>query len=481
MRELHLFAGAGGGILGGMLLGHTPVGAVEIDPFARAVLHARQADGSLPDFPIYDDVRTFDGTQWRDRVDIIAGGFPCQDLSVAGKGAGIDGARSGLWWEMLRVIREARPRYVFLENVPAITGRGLDRVLGSLADLGLDAEWLVLSAADAGAPHLRKRWWCLARDTARNDADALAGISQRQDPEPAGNGGILADSQSARCATGGHRSRSAADGSILDLQPQYEGPAMADSASRKDGKRGRGGMDGSESSGEGLDASAGVGCANAADTDGERCEKRHAEERRVSEFDANRDAMADAAERSGPADAAATTDANGERQTMRGDGQTGTPSLAFWSGQLRGGERDSGKGCPRSTGETSSGPAHTDTDGRRCEEQRQPQQPDMQCEPRDEPDGLRSRGQWQGAPGCAEGLAETEPRMGRAADGLAAWLDAGRRLQASAWKEGWEDDCPRVVFGKPANRTNRLKALGNGQVPQTAAAAFRILWERLHR
>ena len=417
MRELHLFAGAGGGILGGMLLGHTPVGAVEIDPFARAVLHARQADGSLPDFPIYDDVRTFDGTQWRDRVDIIAGGFPCQDLSVAGKGAGIDGARSGLWWEMLRVIREARPRYVFLENVPAITGRGLDRVLGSLADLGLDAEWLVLSAADAGAPHLRKRWWCLARDTARNDADALAGISQRQDPEPAGNGGILADSQSARCATGGHRSRSAADGSILDLQPQYEGPAMADSASLQNRGRGRGGMDGSESSGEGLDAMPSACRSNVADAD------------------------------------------------LAGREQ----------------QRSSVAAAMARTAAQCSGPAHTDTDGRRCEEQRQPEQPDFQCDPRPKPDGLRSRGQWHGPPECAEGLAETEPRMGRAADGLAAWLDAGRRLHGTAWQAGWENDCPRVVFGKPANRTNRLKALGNGQVPQTAAAAFRILWERLHR
>lgn len=182
MRELHLFAGAGGGILGGMLLGHTPVGAVEIDPFARAVLQARQADGSLPDFPIYEDVRTFDGTAWRDRVDIIAGGFPCQDLSCAGKGAGIDGARSGLWWEMLRVIREARPRYVFLENVPAITGRALDRVLGSLADLGLDAEWFVLSAADVGAPHLRKRWWCLARDTVSDHEISECCVSKGRTP-----------------------------------------------------------------------------------------------------------------------------------------------------------------------------------------------------------------------------------------------------------------------------------------------------------
>lgn len=433
MRELHLFAGAGGGILGGMLLGHTPVGAVEIDPFARAVLHARQADGSLPDFPIYEDVRTFDGTAWRDRVDIIAGGFPCQDLSCAGKGAGIDGARSGLWWEMLRVIRQARPRYVFLENVPAITGRGLDRVLGSLADLGFDAEWCVLSAADVGAPHLRKRWWCLARDTSRNDADALAGISQRQDPEPAGNGGILADSQSARCATGGHRSRSAADGSILDLQPEYEGPAMADSCQ-------------------------------------ERARLEESARRRQSGASASASEPAFLRREDGPMRA--------ERAGANSPAISDSESLQNW-GRGRGsmdGAESSGKGLDASAVTGCADVADADDAGR--EQQRQP---DMQCAPGHDPDGLRPRGRWDGAPGCAAGSAETQPRVGRAADGLASWLDAGRRLHGTAWQEGWEDDCPRVVTGKPANRTNRLKALGNGQVPQTAAAAFRILWERLHR
>lgn len=434
MRELHLFAGAGGGILGGMLLGHTPVGAVEIDPFARAVLHARKADGSLPDFPIYEDVRDFDGTAWRDRVDIIAGGFPCQDLSCAGKGAGIDGARSGLWWEMLRVIREARPRYVFLENVPAITGRGLDRVLGSLADLGFDAEWCVLSAADVGAPHLRKRWWCLARDTSCNDADALAGISQRQDPEPAGNGATVADSSS---------------------EQNYG--------------RGRGSMDSAESSGKGLDASAVTGCADVADANGRRCEQRDADERSVSESEPDRAAVADS-----------HAEWSGRRQQL----QKMCQRARLLADADDAGREQQRRTVAASTGHDPaecSGPAHPDTDGRRCEEQRLTQQPDMQCAPGHEPDGLRPRGRWHGAPGCAAGSAETQPRVGRAADGLAAWLDAGRRLHASAWQEGWEDDCPRVVTGKPANRTNRLKALGNGQVPQTAAAAFRILWERLHR
>lgn len=165
MRELHLFAGVGGGILGGMLLGHRPVCAVEIDPFCRDVLHARQEDGSLPLFPIHDDIKTFDARAWQSKVDIVAGGFPCQDLSLANyKAEGISGARSSLWFEMLRVVNECRPRYVFIENSSAIRTRGLATVLEGLAGSGFDAAWGVLSAQAVGAPHIRKRMWILAED-----------------------------------------------------------------------------------------------------------------------------------------------------------------------------------------------------------------------------------------------------------------------------------------------------------------------------
>ena len=163
MNELALFAGAGGGILGGKLLGWSTVCAVEIDPYARRVLLARQADGCLEPFPIWDDVTTFDGSRWRGSVDVVSGGFPCQDLSVAKQGAeGIDGARSGLWKQMARIVCEVRPRYVFVENSPALTFRGLGRVLGDLAEMGFDACWGVFSAADVGAPHIRERIWILA-------------------------------------------------------------------------------------------------------------------------------------------------------------------------------------------------------------------------------------------------------------------------------------------------------------------------------
>src|SRR5690606_19439133 len=127
LRELALFAGVGGGILGGHLLGWRTVCAVEYNAYARSVLLARQNDGTLAPFPIWDDVRTFDGNPWRGIVDVVSGGFPCQDISAAGKGAGIDGERSGLWGEMARIIREVQPRFVFVENSPMLTSRGLGR------------------------------------------------------------------------------------------------------------------------------------------------------------------------------------------------------------------------------------------------------------------------------------------------------------------------------------------------------------------
>ena len=162
LRTIHLFSGAGGGILADILLGHATVCAVEIEPYCWEVLHARQQDGCIPWFPIFKDVKTFDGKQWRGLVDIVAGGFPCQDISVAGNGSGIKGERSGLWKEMLRVVSEVRPRYVFVENSPAILVRGFGIVLGDLAALGYDAKWGVFSAADIGARHERARLWCVA-------------------------------------------------------------------------------------------------------------------------------------------------------------------------------------------------------------------------------------------------------------------------------------------------------------------------------
>jgi DNA (cytosine-5)-methyltransferase 1 len=163
MNELALFAGSGGGILGGKLLGWSTVCAVEYAPEARANLLSRQRDGSLGTFPIWDDVRTFDGKPWRGSVDVVSGGFPCTDISTANASKkGLEGEASGLWREMARIIREVESEWVFVENVPAITVRGLDRVLWDLAAMGYDAAWGVLGSEDVGIPMRRDRMWIVA-------------------------------------------------------------------------------------------------------------------------------------------------------------------------------------------------------------------------------------------------------------------------------------------------------------------------------
>lgn len=156
MTHGSLFAGIGGFDLGFERAGIETVWQVEIDSYCRRVLERR-----FPAALRYDDIRTC-GKHNLAPVDIISGGFPCQDISNAGKRAGIDGERSGLWSEYARIIRELRPRYVVVENVAALLGRGMERVLGDLAACGYDAEWDCLSARDFGAPHLRERMWIVA-------------------------------------------------------------------------------------------------------------------------------------------------------------------------------------------------------------------------------------------------------------------------------------------------------------------------------
>ena len=183
LNELALFAGAGGGILGGKLLGWRTVCAVEWEPYPASVLCARQNDGFLPPFPIWDDVQTFDGRPWRGLVDVVSGGFPCQDISAAGKGAGIDGERSGMWHHMARVVGEVRPRYVFVENSPMLVTRGLERVIGDLTALGYDTKWTVMGAADVGANHKRDRIWIVAHSKSSGNRRELRGLHRQNEAQ----------------------------------------------------------------------------------------------------------------------------------------------------------------------------------------------------------------------------------------------------------------------------------------------------------
>jgi DNA (cytosine-5)-methyltransferase 1 len=151
-----LFSGIGGFELGLERAGMRVIWQAEIDPYASAVLKKH-----WPNVPNYGDVRSIRAGSV-ERPDVICGGFPCQDISNAGKRAGIDGERSGLWGEYARIVGELRPRFVIVENVAALLGRGIERVLGDLAALGFDAEWHCIPASAVGAPHRRDRVWIIA-------------------------------------------------------------------------------------------------------------------------------------------------------------------------------------------------------------------------------------------------------------------------------------------------------------------------------
>mgnify|MGYP003111711868 CR=1 FL=1 len=157
MNVLDLFSGIGGFSLGLERAGFKTVAFCEVDKKCQAVLKKH-----WPDVPMFDDVSNLKGKDIEEKIDVICGGFPCQDISLAGKGAGLAGKRSGLWSEFYRLIKEIRPKYAIIENVSALRSRGLDQVLRALSEIGYDAEWHCITAASIGAPHRRDRIWIVA-------------------------------------------------------------------------------------------------------------------------------------------------------------------------------------------------------------------------------------------------------------------------------------------------------------------------------
>ncbi|MBW1707990.1 MAG: DNA cytosine methyltransferase, partial [Deltaproteobacteria bacterium] len=176
MRELSLFSGAGGGLLGTYLLGFSPVGYVEFSDYCQRVLKQRIKDGVFPEAPIFGDIKAFIGEGYAESytgmVDVITAGFPCQEFSVAGARAGSSGERN-MWPETWTAIRTIRPRAVFLENVPGLLTSGVEAdpdidisyfgsILADLAEIGYsEIRYCILGADDVGAPHRRKRLWIL--------------------------------------------------------------------------------------------------------------------------------------------------------------------------------------------------------------------------------------------------------------------------------------------------------------------------------
>lgn len=168
LRFISFFAGIGGIDLGLERAGHKCVGQVEINPFCQRVLAKH-----WPNTWRHDDITTLKPEDIP-AADLWTGGFPCQDISNAGKRAGIYGERSGLFFDFMRLVREVRPRYLLLENVAALLVRGMGEVLGELAESGYDAEWRICSAAEMGAPHQRSRLFVIAyADKTRRFAQSI--------------------------------------------------------------------------------------------------------------------------------------------------------------------------------------------------------------------------------------------------------------------------------------------------------------------
>jgi DNA (cytosine-5)-methyltransferase 1 len=220
MNVLDLFSGIGGFSLGLERAGMRTVAFCEIDPYCRAVLAKH-----WPDAPVLDDVRSVDAQSLSgvEAIDVVCGGFPCQDVSNAGQRAGLAGERSGLWRDLLRAIRLVRPRYAIVENVAALLGRGMGEVLGDLAEIGQDTEWHCIPARAVGAPHIRDRVWIIAADPSRG-GHGLDGIGQALERQLADPVAHLANAdrsgwpagQQAAAAVGHGRSAGAGRGDVSD-------------------------------------------------------------------------------------------------------------------------------------------------------------------------------------------------------------------------------------------------------------------------
>jgi len=258
MNELSLFTGAGGGLLGTMLLGFRPIGYVEWDDYCQRVIAARIKDGILPGAPIFSDIKTFirDGyaASYQGLVDVITAGFPCQPFSVAGKQKGADDERN-MWPATTECIGIVRPRYVLLENVPGIR-RYLPVVVRDLRRLGYEVQRpLILGADDVGAPHRRKRVWIYAWDTNGRDESRNWKIRKIQKGESSDTFGICEN--------------------------------VADTPERQDNGRNGRGVDGTTGGREGINTALNAGREDMADTDrngAERDQSKYGRRSRVKQI-----------------------------------------------------------------------------------------------------------------------------------------------------------------------------------------------------
>ena len=415
MRVLDLFSGIGAMSLGLEWAGMRTVGFCEIDPTCRHWLR-----GHWPAAPIFEDIRTLSGEAIRERcgaVDLVAGGFPCQDISAAGKGAGLSGARSGLWFEMLRIVREVRPDWVLAENVGALRTRGADEVLE-----GLDAEgyacWpLVVGADDAGAPQRRKRVWIVGRlaDTARD--------GQPQQPE------------SERAD--GQRAWSRRDARVLAHANGAE-PSAERISGPLDGKRSARGHDADRRSARPVGDAIGEGLALRLGVRGDARAERAATER--------------------AGDARGVADSESGGRSTEGDGRECGPRLGC-DGARRPSDPTLARGVVARPGERQhewEAPRLADAGSRR-RPRGESELGEIERAPRGERSAQADGPERCSAAGAGRNQRRPESGMGFTASGLARRL---ARLES-------------------ARRRARLRALGNCVYPQTVAAIGRAIMSAL--
>jgi site-specific DNA-cytosine methylase len=442
VQYLSLFSGIGGLDLAAHWVGFRPAAFVERDGFCQKVLAKH-----WPGTPIYGDVRTFNAAQFLG-ITLIIGGFPCQDISAAGKGAGLEGERSGLWFEYLRIIKECQPRFVVAENVDALLGRGLDRVLSDMEEAGYAVEALSVAASDMGAPHQRKRWFIVGERLENADS---AGSSPLE-----ANPGESSSLYASACP------------------PSQAGVALGDSCGgRLSGKPRRGA--GSEPT-DGL-----VGGEKRAMADPES----------LGQWDECQDVRSGGREVNAP-------DHSGS--SLRGDDRPRDgESLANSDGQRQ--SQSGGLISDFRRWDQHSGQELDDADRHGCRHPESRSQAEPDSDRQD--DGLHSagsgdgeladtdgsgRGEQRSAEPGGEELASfelqrggsTEPGMGRAASRLSSGMDFPGLLWPAGkgpYQHEWE--APRTVQGKQPGRPARIKALGNAVVPAQALPVFMAIRQRI--
>jgi site-specific DNA-cytosine methylase len=423
LTEISLFTGAGGGVWASKLLGHRIVCYVENEPYCQKVIKARIEDGIWDDAPIWDDIQTFDGRDWFGRVDLVSAGFPCQPWSVAGRRRGEEDPRN-LWPDTILAIRNIRPTFAFLENVPALLSSGyIGVVLGDLAQAGYDARWIVLGADDVGAPHRRKRIWILAHPSAGGLYRGRASAGREE-----GRKSDLAHSESAELENSNRSRRHRRTPQRKEAPAGCDGDApgsgeLADPDSPRCGER-----QGSEPSGPAHDPAESRGEASWWDID--PADLPNTDSGRLAWKGLN------AAENK---DTSSGKDSSGcDRTAHLSDSDFPAGLRRIWSQRYRRGNSTSRREDQDNVG---------DPEGRTI----------------------------------GTGLCETEPRrLGRGRSGDSGSFDDHRGSSCARDEDGWPTlpHVGRVAHGV-AHRCDRLRALGNGWVPLVAVEAWFLLTEGL--